>query len=157
MPSDTEIPQPPTVTEDDVRRIVREEITRALARDPHSRRAALVASKGSLDWAYPPLILANAAAAEGLIAIDSPYFSLDDAAALAETCAAALGLGFHAKAAIHPKQIAVINEHFSPTPAEVERATTILELSDGGASAIDGKMIDMAILRWARRIVPPPA
>jgi hypothetical protein len=55
-----------TPTEDDVRRIVRDEIARAFARDPHSRRAAIVASKGTLDWAYPPLILGNAAAAVGM-------------------------------------------------------------------------------------------
>jgi peroxiredoxin family protein len=54
------------VTEDDVRRIVREEVQRAFANDPGSRRAAIIASKGTLDWAYPPLILANAAAAAGM-------------------------------------------------------------------------------------------
>jgi peroxiredoxin family protein len=54
------------LTEEDVRRIVREEVTRAFANNPASRRAALIASKGTLDWAYPPLILANAAAAAGM-------------------------------------------------------------------------------------------
>lgn len=56
----------PGVTEDDVRRIVREEVQRAFAKDPATRKAAMVASKGTLDWAYPPLILANAAAAVGM-------------------------------------------------------------------------------------------
>jgi peroxiredoxin family protein len=56
----------PGVTEEDVRRIVREEVQRAFAKDPATRKAALVASKGTLDWAYPPLILANAAAAVGM-------------------------------------------------------------------------------------------
>jgi peroxiredoxin family protein len=54
------------LTEEDVRRIVREEVTQAFAKNPASRRAALIASKGTLDWAYPPLILANAAAAAGM-------------------------------------------------------------------------------------------
>lgn len=54
------------LTEDDVRRIVREEISQAWRKNPASRRAAMVASKGTLDWAYPPLILATAAAAAGL-------------------------------------------------------------------------------------------
>jgi peroxiredoxin family protein len=54
------------VTEEDVRRIVREELERAFARDPAARRAAIIASKGTLDWAYPPLILATAAAAAGM-------------------------------------------------------------------------------------------
>ncbi len=54
------------LTEDDVRRIVREEVASAFSKDPGSRRAAIIASKGTLDWAYPPLILATAAAAAGM-------------------------------------------------------------------------------------------
>ena len=54
------------LSEADVRRIVREEVTKAFASNPASRRAAIIASKGTLDWAYPPLILANAAAAAGM-------------------------------------------------------------------------------------------
>ncbi|HZD02356.1 MAG TPA: DsrE/DsrF/DrsH-like family protein [Actinomycetes bacterium] len=54
------------LTEDDVRRIVREEVERAFRRDPAAKRASIIASKGTLDWAYPPLILATAAAAGGM-------------------------------------------------------------------------------------------
>lgn len=60
------IPPVGGVTEDDIRRIVREELQGAWAKNPASRRAALVASKGTLDWAYPPLILSTAAAAAGM-------------------------------------------------------------------------------------------
>jgi peroxiredoxin family protein len=69
MPTDTQsatAPELAGVGEDDVRRIVREEIERAFRRDPAARTAAIIASKGTLDWAYPPLILANAAAAVGM-------------------------------------------------------------------------------------------
>ena len=52
--------------EEAVRRIVREEIEHAFRKDPAKKRAAIIASKGTLDWAYPPLILANAAAAAGM-------------------------------------------------------------------------------------------
>jgi peroxiredoxin family protein len=54
------------LTEDDVRRIVREEVEHAFRRDPAARRASIIASKGTLDWAYPPLILATTAAAAGM-------------------------------------------------------------------------------------------
>jgi peroxiredoxin family protein len=54
------------LTEEEVRRIVRDEVERALAKDPAARRACLIASKGTLDWAYPPLILSSAAAASGM-------------------------------------------------------------------------------------------
>ena len=52
--------------EDELRRIVREEIALALKKDPAARKAAIIASKGTLDWAYPPLILSTAAAASGM-------------------------------------------------------------------------------------------
>ena len=59
-------PTPRGLAEEDVRRIVREEVERAFKRDPAARRAAIIASKGTLDWAYPPLILATTAAAAGM-------------------------------------------------------------------------------------------
>jgi peroxiredoxin family protein len=63
----TEAPiSPASLTEQDIRRIVREEVTQAFVKDPGARRAAIIASKGTLDWAYPPLILATAAAAAGM-------------------------------------------------------------------------------------------
>jgi peroxiredoxin family protein len=54
------------LSEEAVREIVREEIARAQKRDPAGMKAALIASKGTLDWAYPPLILATTAAASGM-------------------------------------------------------------------------------------------
>lgn len=54
------------VSEETVRRIVREEIERAFRTDPAKKKASIIASKGTLDWAYPPLILATAAAAAGM-------------------------------------------------------------------------------------------
>jgi peroxiredoxin family protein len=53
----------PTLDVDLVRRIVREEIQLAMKNDPAARKACIIASKGTLDFAYPPLILATAAAA----------------------------------------------------------------------------------------------
>ena len=58
--------QAATLSEQDVRRIVREELETARKREPASRKAAIIASKGTLDWAYPPLILAGTAAAAGM-------------------------------------------------------------------------------------------
>ncbi|HZU16634.1 MAG TPA: DsrE/DsrF/DrsH-like family protein, partial [Candidatus Dormibacteraeota bacterium] len=56
----------PALTHETVRQIVREEVERALRRDPAARKACIIASKGTLDWAYPPLILGSAAAAAGM-------------------------------------------------------------------------------------------
>jgi peroxiredoxin family protein len=54
------------VSEEVVRRIVAEELERAQQRDEAARHASIIASKGTLDWAYPPLILATTAAASGM-------------------------------------------------------------------------------------------
>jgi peroxiredoxin family protein len=54
------------LTEDDVRRIVQEELEKAQKRDAAAEKAAIIASKGTLDFAYPPLILATTAAASGM-------------------------------------------------------------------------------------------
>jgi peroxiredoxin family protein len=57
-----------SLTSDAIREIVRREIRRALKADPASRKACIIASKGTLDWAYPPLILSTAAAAADMSA-----------------------------------------------------------------------------------------
>jgi peroxiredoxin family protein len=80
MPYDTDagLAGPLAVTEDDVRRIVREEVALAFRRDPGMRRGAIVASKGTLDMAYPPLILGNAAAAVGMdVSIFFTFYGLN--------------------------------------------------------------------------------
>ena len=56
----------PALDEESVRRIVREEVERAMKKDPAARKACIIASKGTLDWAYPPFILSPAAAAAGM-------------------------------------------------------------------------------------------
>ena len=56
----------PILTEERVREIIKEEVAKAFKKDPAKKQAMLIASKGTLDWAYPPLILATAAAAAGI-------------------------------------------------------------------------------------------
>jgi len=71
----------------------------------------------------------------------------------------AAALGIEGKWAIHPSQVALANEVFSPPAAEVDRARRIVEElrkaeADGrGAAAVDGKMIDAASERMARTVL----
>lgn len=66
-------------------------------------------------------------------------------------------MGFGARPAIHPAQIEVINEVFTPTPDEVARAQDLLDrmdAADGGVTVdADGKMIDEALARSARAVI----
>ncbi|MBF5096101.1 CoA ester lyase [Azospirillum sp. INR13] len=108
--------------------------------------------------AWEPLLsarsrLINAAALAGIEAVDSPFFDLTDAAGLQWEAAAALALGFGAKAAIHPGQISTVNATFTPTEAEIAQARRIVAESAKGVAVVDGRMIDEAMARKARRIL----
>ena len=96
--------------------------------------------------------LVNAAAAGGIAAIDSPFFAIDRPEELAVECRRSRALGFYGKAAIHPAQLDAIGEAFSPTQAERDLAQRILTAAPDGVGVLDGKMIDVAMVRWARRI-----
>ncbi len=95
----------------------------------------------------------------GLRAIDGPFgdfSSPDDYIAAGRRGAA---LGFEGKWAIHPSQIELANEIFSPPPAEVDRAKKVIaalkeaEAQGKGAASLDGKMIDAASERMARNVL----
>lgn len=96
--------------------------------------------------------LVNAAAAGGILAIDSPFFAIDRPAELVADCNEGRALGFHGKAAIHPSQLATIAGVYAPTAAEQLQARRILEAAPEGVGVLDGKMVDIAMVRWARRI-----
>ncbi len=97
--------------------------------------------------------------AYGLRAIDGPFgdFADPDGYSLAARRAAALGI--EGKWAIHPSQIELANEVFSPSESEVDRARRIIaalkqaEAEGRGAAALDGKMIDAASERMARNVL----
>jgi (S)-citramalyl-CoA lyase len=97
--------------------------------------------------------LVAACAQGGVLAIDAPFFNVRDEVGLKQEVATAVALGFGAKAAIHPTQIAAINAALTPTAAAVEKARSILAENAKGVGTIDGQMIDEAIARKARRIL----
>jgi citrate lyase subunit beta/citryl-CoA lyase len=92
-------------------------------------------------------------------ALDGVFMNLTDLDALRAECELARRLGYAGKAAIHPKQLPVIHEVFTPTTAEVAAQERMLEVFDravtaGSASlAVDGQMVDYATAARARRIL----
>jgi (S)-citramalyl-CoA lyase len=111
--------------------------------------------------AWEPLLYArsrviHAAASAELDVIDVPYLDLDDHAGMVVAAQQAKSLGFSGKGSIHPKQIAAINQVFTPGPDEVSRARRIIstfEEADTGLVVIDGKLIEKPVLREMHRIV----
>jgi len=108
-------------------------------------------------WNYVMSKIAQTAKAYNLLAIDSPYGNFKDLLELGKSAKISAALGFDGKWAIHPDQIETINNVFSPTSEEIDRANRILEAAKAspgrGAVAIDGRMIDRATIRLAKKLV----
>jgi citrate lyase subunit beta/citryl-CoA lyase len=96
--------------------------------------------------------IAVAARAYGLQPIDGPYAVLDDDARLRSSAERALAHGYDGKWAIHPAQLDALNDVFTPSPGELERATRILAAADG-ASRVTGEMVDAATKRLAEAVL----
>ena len=97
------------------------------------------------------------AAAASVPAVDAVYTNFRDAEGLRAEVIEALRSGFGAKAAIHPAQIDVINEAFTPSETDVSWAQRVVaafdSAGDAGVASIDGRMLDRPHLRAARRVL----
>jgi citrate lyase subunit beta/citryl-CoA lyase len=109
-----------------------------------------------LNYVYSRLVVAARAA--GIQAIDGPYARVGDDEELRSRSNLARALGMDGKWTIHPGQIAIVNEVFSPARDEWERAEAMLSAYDAahregrGAAVFEGEMIDEANRKMAERI-----
>lgn len=110
-------------------------------------------------WHYAIARMVVAARANGLRPVDGPFGDFQDPDGYRAQANRAAVLGCEGKWAIHPTQIALANELFSPSEAEVTKARRILEAmaqaqKEGrGAVALDGRLIDIASIRQAEVLV----
>jgi citrate lyase subunit beta / citryl-CoA lyase len=97
-----------------------------------------------------------AARGAGLRALDGPVADYRDEEGLRRSCLIARSLGFDGKWCIHPAQIGIVNEVFSPTEREVEWAKKVVaayeeaDAAGSGSVSVDGQMIDAASIKLAR-------
>jgi citrate lyase subunit beta / citryl-CoA lyase len=110
----------------------------------------LTIGAGAFEYALARISVA--AHAYGVQAVDGPYADLGDLDGLRRAAAVALGHGFDGKWAVHPDQIGPVNEAFTPTEAEIERARRIMAAGEG-ASRLDGDMVDVATKRLAAAVL----
>ena len=111
--------------------------------------------------AWEPLLYArsrvvHAAASAGLDVIDVPYLDLQDPDGMRREAELARDLGFSGKGSIHPRQIQVLNEVFTPNAeaiAHARRVVQTFEEADTGLVVIDGKLIEKPVLRDMHRIL----
>jgi citrate lyase beta subunit len=112
-----------------------------------------------LELLYARSAIVTAAAACGLQAVDAVYLDLDDPAGLAEECSLARRLGFTGKTAVHPRQLATVNQTFTPSPAAVERAQRLVaafaahEAAGAGVFVFEGKAVDRPVILAAQRLL----
>ena len=100
--------------------------------------------------------LVHAAASAEIDLIDVPFLDLEDMAGLDREAALCAELGMTGKGAIHPKQLPIIERHFSPTAEQIayaRRITAAFEKSEKGLLVVDGKLIEKPVLRSQYRIL----
>jgi malyl-CoA/(S)-citramalyl-CoA lyase len=137
------------------------------ARTPHIGGAvpeyAMRTDKGESHWGdpwhYALSRIVVAARANGLRPIDGPYSDFHDSDGFYAAARRVAAMGIEGKWAIHPSQIALANEVFTPAPHEIERARRIVAAMDEaarkghGAVTLDGRMIDAASIRQAQALL----
>ncbi|MGO8868473.1 MAG: HpcH/HpaI aldolase/citrate lyase family protein [Alphaproteobacteria bacterium] len=110
-------------------------------------------------WHYAIARLVVAARANGLRPLDGPFGDFSDADGFRAQARRAAALGCEGKWAIHPSQIALANEEFSPSEAELGKARRIIvamaeaQKEGKGAVSLDGRLIDIASIRQAQVLV----
>ncbi|HEY8449201.1 MAG TPA: CoA ester lyase, partial [Bacillota bacterium] len=110
--------------------------------------------------AWEPMLHARhtvvlAATLAGVDALDVPYLDVEDDRGLEEEARRVAQLGFRGKVVIHPRQIATVNAVFTPSSDELawaERVLAAARKQGTGAIRLDGKMIDLAVIKRAERI-----
>jgi citrate lyase beta subunit len=122
--------------------------------------ADLSADLGStMDWDALLLgrgTLVAACGRAGVASLDVPHLNIADPDDLTASTLRAKALGFTGRSCIHPAQVAAVNAAYTPSPAEIERARRVVEAFDaaGGAAALlDGKLIELPVIRAARRVL----
>ena len=91
--------------------------------------------------------------------IDQVWLDVRDPTGLGADCTLARSLGFRGKACIHPDQVEIVNDAFSPSERELDRARDVVaafeqaEREGLGVIALDGEMIDRPVVERARLLI----
>lgn len=109
-------------------------------------------------WHFPLSKMVMAAKANATLAIDAPYGNFKDLDGLRRSAVMACALGCDGKWAIHPGQVDVINEVFTPAQKDIDLAQKVLAANEEakakgkGAIAVEGRMVDQATVRLATNL-----
>lgn len=111
------------------------------------------------ELAYARGAIAVAARAAGVLALDTPFFSFRDPVALKANTEMSRAIGFKGRFAIHPAQLDIINEVYSPSDEDISQAQREIEAFEEAASmgrgstSLDGKVIDVPVVKRAQALL----
>ena len=118
-----------------------------------------VRTREGREVAFARSAVAIHAAARRLQAIDTPFVDLRDLEGLVAETREALTLGYTGKLAIHPRQVAPIQETLTPRPEEIDEARRLIDEHErqqekgAGVFVLEGRMVDMPMVRAARAVL----
>lgn len=131
----------------------------AFGAEDYTNDMGIPRTEAGVEVYLPRAAMAIAARAAGIAALDGPYVAFRDPEGLARDAALARQLGYSGKFAIHPAQIDAINAAFSPAPEEVAYARRVVaawreaEAAGRGSLALDGKMVDVPVVKRAQNLL----
>lgn len=133
----------------------------ALALGAEDYTASMGARRSKSGWEifYARMRVLEACRLAGISAQDVVFSDIDDLEGLQKDVENACGLGFDGKTVIHPRQIEIVNQAFTPTPKEIRQAQRVLEALERGARehtgvvVLDGSMVDKPMEKRARDVL----
>jgi citrate lyase subunit beta-like protein len=127
--------------------------------EDYAASVGAVRTKEAIELLYARQATVAACASNDLQAIDIVFIDFKDPDGLRTEAEQGAGFGFSGKQIIHPNQVSVVQEAFTPSDSAIEYARRIVESFDArqrdgkGAYALDGKMIDMPLLKNAQKVL----
>lgn len=100
-----------------------------------------------------------AAAIAGVDAIDTVWADIADVEGFKEEVKTSINLGFAGKSCVHPSQVKIIHDIFTPSEEELEKSLAIVkaaqeaDISKGGVITVNGKMVDIPVISKAEKVV----
>lgn len=131
----------------------------AFGADDYALSMGIQRSREGKELNYPRQVIAVDARTADVLPLDTPYVEYKDKEGLIKDCKRSRQFGFAGKFAIHPSQIEIINEAFSPAPYEIEEAQRIIEAFEKAAArgsavvSLNGRMIDTPVAERAKRLL----
>ena len=111
------------------------------------------------ELAYARSAVAVGARAAGVLALDTPFFAFRDPDGLRTNSEMSRGIGFRGRFAIHPAQLEIVNEVYSPSEEEVRQAQRVVDAFEEavavgrGSTSLDGKVVDVPVVKRAQALL----